>query len=162
MRILTMLESTPFIMCSTTRTSTQHLCEIPYDIYLSPIIIVYTDANYSACAFWANCLISSQENSTARIACTKHCKHAQLNCVVHTGGTHPPSPFSYKANWLKVSICLIFMRWRFSVQFTTPRSHFTPSESNGLGHLQLIFGLKLKQKGAGYTQVFMVIEITSN
>ena len=49
--ILTMLESTPFIMCSTTRKSTQHLCEIPYDIYLSPIIIVYTDANYSAGAF---------------------------------------------------------------------------------------------------------------
>ena len=32
----------------------------------------------------------------------------------------------------QVSICLIFIYWRFSVQFVTPTSQFTPFESNGL------------------------------
>ena len=32
----------------------------------------------------------------------------------------------------QVSICLIFIYWRFSVQFMTPTSQFTPFESNDL------------------------------
>ena len=48
--------------------------------------------------------------------------------------------------------CLIFIYWRFSVQFVTQKSQFTLSESNGLEYKPhpAILGLKLKQKGAAY------------
>ena len=59
----------------------------------------------------------------------------------------------------KVSICLIFIHWRFSVQFMTPKNHFTPSESNGLvyePHPRFFFYPKIKQKSVAYTRIFTV------
>ena len=50
----------------------------------------------------------------------------------------------------QVSVCLIFIYWRFSVQFVTPTSEFTPFESNGLvykPHLRFLtqnFGKKVR------------------
>ena len=44
----------------------------------------------------------------------------------------PPLLTTESSDQQQVSMCLIFNNWRFSVQFVTPTSQFTPSEGNGL------------------------------
>ena len=67
----------------------------------------------------------------------------------------------------QVSICLIFIYWRFSVQFVTPTSQFTPFESNGLVYkphprfLTQNFGKKVRliHEFLRYSSYFLVLNI---